>query len=214
MQAAEGIGKAAGEKLRHLGPFLIGKAGIFAVGLGVFDVDLLMGNIQIAAVDDGLHPVQFAKIGADIVLPHHAVIQPGKLILGVGSVAAHQIKVLVLGGDDPALVAVEVVTEVIGNVQRLGLCKNGGAGIARLVGAVPEAVVTGKVKIRLLRAHFRLLQTDHIRAGKGAEIQKTFPKAGAQAVDIPGYKTHKGFSSVFSFFLIVSGRKGKNNMVG
>ena len=38
VQCAEGVGKAAGEKLRHFRPLLIGEAGVHAVGLGIFTV--------------------------------------------------------------------------------------------------------------------------------------------------------------------------------
>ena len=81
--------------------------------------------------------------------------------------------------------AVDVRAEVVGHRQRLAAGKDGGAGIARLVGAVPEPVIAGQVKFRLLRTHLCLLQADHVRVGKGAEIQKALAQTGAQAVDIP-----------------------------
>ena len=93
-RCAEGIGKAAGEQLGHLGPLLVGEARVHAVGLGVFQVDLLMGHVQVAAVDHRLLAVQLQQVRPDIVLPLHAVVQPGQLILGVGGIAAHQIKIL------------------------------------------------------------------------------------------------------------------------
>src|SRR5699024_10966611 len=65
-----------------------------------------------------------------------------------------------------------------------------GAGIAGLVGTVPVAVIAGQVEFRLLRAHFRLLQTENVRIGHGAEVQKTLAQAGAQAGDAPGYQSH------------------------
>ena len=141
----------------HFGALLVGEAGVHAVSLGVFQVDLLMGHVQIAAVDHRLFGVQLHKVLPDIVLPFHAVVKAGQLILGVGSIAAHQIEVLVLRRDDPPLMAVDVRAEVVGHRQRLAAGKDGGAGIARLVGAVPEPVIAGQVKFCLLRTHLCLL---------------------------------------------------------
>ena len=86
--------------------------------------------------------------------------------------------------------AVLVDPEVIGHRQGLLPGKDGGAGIARLVGAVPVAVIARQVELRLLRAQFRLLQADHVGARHGAEVQKALPQAGPQAVDIPGNQSH------------------------
>ena len=144
-----------------------------------------MGHVQIAAVDHRLLGVQLHEIGADIVLPRHAVVQPRQLILGVGGVAADQIEVLELRRDDPSLVAVYVIPEVVGHGQGLAACEHGGAGVARLVGAVPEAVVALQRKGCLLRAHLRLLQADDIGVRQCAEIQKALIQTGPQAVDVP-----------------------------
>ena len=51
MEVAKGIEKAFGEEVGHALALLIGKAGIFAVGLGVGQVDLLMGNIEVATIN-------------------------------------------------------------------------------------------------------------------------------------------------------------------
>ena len=51
MEVAKGIEKALGEEVGHTLALLIGKAGIFAVGLGVGQVDLLMGNIEVATIN-------------------------------------------------------------------------------------------------------------------------------------------------------------------
>ena len=51
---AEGVGKAAFKEKRKFSPFLVRKAGIPAVGLWVFEVNLVVGNIEVTAEDDGL----------------------------------------------------------------------------------------------------------------------------------------------------------------
>ena len=55
IEIAEAVNKAAAQKLSHFRPLFIGKAGIFPVGFGIFQINLLMGNIQIAADDDRLY---------------------------------------------------------------------------------------------------------------------------------------------------------------
>ena len=185
VQGAERVHKAALQQLGHLAPFLIGEAGIHSVGLGILQVDLLMGHVQVAAVDHRLFGVQRHQIGTDVVLPFHAVVQPGQLILGVGGVAADQIEIVELGGDDPSLVAVDIVSEVIGHGQGRTAREHGGAGVARLVGAVPEPLVALQRKGCLLRTHLRLLQADDVRIRQRAEVQKALVQAGPQAVDVP-----------------------------
>ena len=86
----------------------------------------------------------------------------------------------------------DVIAKIISDAQRLPAGENGCAGIAGFIGTVPEPVVAGQIELRLLRAHFRFLQADHIGVGKGAKIQKAFIQAGPQAVDVPGYQFHGG----------------------
>ena len=200
VQRPEGVHKAGGQELGHFPPFLVGEAGIPAVGAGIFQVDLLVGHVQVPAVDHRLFPVQLAKVLPEIVLPGHAVIQTEELVLGVGGIAADQVKVRELRRDDPPLVAVLVDSKVIGDVQRLPPGEDGGAGVARLVRAVPEALVAGEIKLRLLRAHFRLLKADDVRAGEGAEVQEALFQAGPKAVDVPGNQSHKSTSLKYSNF--------------
>ena len=132
------------------------------------------------------------KIVPQVILPLHAVVQPGKLVLGVGRVAAHQIEFRVFRRNDPSLVTVDLLAEVIGNREGRLPGKHGGAGIARLVGAVPVAFIARQVEFRLFRAHLRLLQADHICVRKGAEVQKALAETGPQAVDVPRYQFHRG----------------------
>ena len=150
-----------------------------------------MGHIEIAAVHHRLYGVQLAEIRPDIVLPLHTVIQPGQLILGIGSIAAYQIELRVLRRDDPALMPVDLFPEVTGNRERRPPGKDGGAGVTCLVGAVPVALIARQLKRRLLRPHFRLLKADHVGVRKGAEIQEALAETRPQAVDIPRYQFHK-----------------------
>ena len=95
------------------------------------------------------------------------------------------IEIRVFRGDDPALVAVDVIAEAEHHRKRLLPGQNGGAGIALLLGGVKIPVIALQLKLRLLRPHLRLLQTDDIRVRKGAEGQETFIQTGPQPVHIP-----------------------------
>lgn len=80
---------------------------------------------------------------------------------------------------------VDILAKVVCHRQRLPSGENSRAGISGLVGAVPESVIALQLKLRLLRPHLRLLQTDDIRVRKGAEGQETFIQTGPQPVHIP-----------------------------
>ena len=177
MQGPEGVGKARGQQGGHLLPLLVGEARVHPVGLGVFQVHLLVGHVQVAAVDHGLCPVQLHQIGPQVVLPLHPVIQPLQPVLAVGGIAAHQIEIRVFRGDDPALVAVDVIAEAEHHRKRLLPGQNGGAGIALLLGGVKIPVIALQLKHRLLRLQLGLLQAYHVRV----LIFHIFQKALGQA---------------------------------
>ena len=144
-----------------------------------------MGHVQVPAVHHRLFGVQFQEVFPQVVLPRHPVVQPCQLVLGIGRVAAHQKEILVLRRDDPSLMPVDILAKVVCHRQRLPSGENSRAGISGLVGAVPESVIALQLKLRLLRPHLRLLQTDDIRVRKGAEGQETFIQTGPQPVHIP-----------------------------
>ena len=84
VQVAEAIGKASGQQLVQLAALLVLKARSTAVGAGVLQVNILMGHVQISAQDHRLFAVQVFQVGAQVVLPLHAVVNAGQLVLGVG----------------------------------------------------------------------------------------------------------------------------------
>ena len=57
MEVAEGVGKAGCQEFCELLAFLIGKARIVVVGLGILDVYFLMGHVHVATNKNGLHTV-------------------------------------------------------------------------------------------------------------------------------------------------------------
>ena len=54
---------------------MLHKSGISSVGLGILEVYLLVGNVKVSAEYDGFVFLQIFQIGAEVVLPLHAVIE-------------------------------------------------------------------------------------------------------------------------------------------
>lgn len=69
MKAAEGVGEPGVQKPPEALPLLVGEARVAPIGGGIFQVDLLMGDVQVAAGDDGLALVQLAEIGPKGFIP-------------------------------------------------------------------------------------------------------------------------------------------------
>ena len=212
MQGAEGVGKAAFQQPGHFRSLLVGEAGVHAVGLGIFQIHLLMGHVQVAAVHHGLFPVQLQKIRPQIVLPLHPVGEPLQPVLTVGGIAAHQIEVRVLRRDDPALVAVDILSEAVGDGQGLLLGQHRRAGVAFFIGGVKVAVIALQIEHRLLRLELGLLQAEDVRVLVFHIFQKALGQARPQAIDVPAYQLHRGFL-LFSagFFDIIPCFRGKSN---
>ena len=87
--------------------------------------------------------------------------------------------------------------EVILHVERLGLRKDGGAGVALFLGAAPVLVVARQVERDLPRLEFCLLQAENVRIQRTERVREALCHTGAQPVDVPGYKSHF-VSSVFT----------------
>ena len=185
MQAAERVGKAGREKLRHLFPLLIGKAGVLAVRFWIFEVDLLMRHVEIAAVDDGLFRVQLHEIRAQRILPLHAVRQALQSVLRVWRIAADKIERGIFRRDEPSLVVVFLLPQPIADADWRRLRQDRCAGIALFLRGIKIPLVAVQRKLRLLRLELGLLQADDVRILLRAVVQKSLAKAGPQAVDVP-----------------------------
>ena len=151
-----------------------------------------MGHVQVPTVNDRLDLVQGHKVLPQIVLPLHTIVQPFEPILGVGGVAADQIKLLIFQGDEPTLVVVDILVHPIGYGYRGMGGENGGAGIALFFRRVPilqDSLTQGDVRLALL--HLSLLQAQKVRGLLLIKIQKPLFHTGPQAVYIPGNEFHK-----------------------
>ena len=185
VEVAEGVGEAGREQHAELFALLIGEAGVFVVGVGVFEVDLLMGHVHVAADDHGLLGVQRAGIGTEIILPGHAVVQALEPVLGVGHIDADQIEVFVFQRDAAALVAVGLGTDAHVHGEGGMPGEDGGTGVALLLGVVPVLLIAGEGKIDLPGLKLGLLQAEEVRIQGGKALFKALFHAGAKAVYVP-----------------------------
>ena len=73
----------------------------------------------------------------------------------------------------------------IGDAQRLVAGVDGCAGVALLVGIVPEGVVAVKLEVELAGLHLGLLQAEEVGVQLAEDIFKALAHTGTQAIDIP-----------------------------
>ena len=142
-------------------------------------------------------PVERADELAERIVPVHPVFQPAQAVLGVRRVDAHEVEFRVFGRDHAALLIVLRQTEVILHVERLGLCEEGSAGVALLLGAAPVLVIPRQLECDLPGLELRLLQAEDVGVQRAERVREALGHTGAQSVDIPGYKSHF-VSSVFT----------------
>ena len=190
VEVAEGVREAGGEQLRHLAALLVGEAGVEVVGLGVFEVYLLVRDVHVPADDDGLLAVQRHQVRAEGVLPLHAVGKPLQLVLGVRRVDAHEVELLELQRDHAALGVVLGQAEVVARAEGLPAGEDGRAGIALALGVAPELLIARQVERQLPGLQLRLLQAEHVGVQAPEGVLKALFHNGPQAVDVPGYQPH------------------------
>jgi len=142
-------------------------------------------------------PVERADELAERIVPLHPVFQPAQTVLRIRRIDAHEIELRVFGRDHPALKIVLRQAEVILHVERLGLRKDGGAGVTLLLGAAPVLVIPRQLECDLPGLELRLLQAEDVGVQRAERVREALGHTGAQSVDIPGYKSHF-VSSVFT----------------
>lgn len=72
---AEAVGESGFQQLGEALALLRSEAGVFLVPLGVLQVDLLVGHIEVATQHHGLLHVQLAQIQPEVHVPGFAVIE-------------------------------------------------------------------------------------------------------------------------------------------
>ncbi len=171
-------------------PLLGGEARVVDVRLRVLEVYLLVGRVEIAAEDDRLRRFEPFYVREKIRVPLHAVIEPGKTVLGVRRVDVDEEESVELEGDDPALPVVLGDSHAAGKREGLDLREHGGSRISPPVCAVPELQVSGKIDRDLLPGSLGLLEAEDVRVDLFNDVEKAVFHGSPDPVDIPRYKLH------------------------
>ena len=185
VQGAEGVGESSVKQGGHLGALFISEARVFSVGFWVFEVDFVMGNIEVAAEDEGFDVVEPLQVMAEFVFPAHAVAEPSQFLLGVGGVDVDEIEGVEFKGNDAAFAVVFFHADAIGSGKGFFAGEDGGAGVAFFDGTVPVFLVARQVNNGLSLLHFGFLQADDVGIKAGNDVNEAFAKCRAQAVYVP-----------------------------
>ena len=185
MGIAPAVAEAGGEQFAHFAPLLVGEAGVEMVRGGILQVNLLVGDVHVAADHHALLRGQAAHIGAERVLPLHPVIQAAQAVLRVGDVHVDQVEDRQLQRDDTPLVVVLVHPYAISHRRRYLPCEDGGAGVAFLVGIVPIALVALEGYVELSGLDLRLLKTEEVGIQLLEYLAEALALTGTQAIYVP-----------------------------
>ena len=169
---AEAVGKAGSQQLVQLAALLIAEARRAAVGTGVFQVDILVRNVQISADDDRLFGIQLLQVGAQVVLPLHTVVDACQLVLGVGDIEVDKVKAGVFQRDGAPLVVVQVLLQPVAHRQGGRFCPDCRAGVALFVGTVNVLGVARRGKVRLTGLHLGFLYAEKVGVQRGKLLLK------------------------------------------
>ena len=142
IEISESIREAAVKQPFHLAPLLIGKTGIFMIGLIIFKIYGLMGHIEVPAEYQGLLCRKLHGIGPEAVLPLHAVGKPLELILGIRSIDRHKVVALIFKAYHPSLCIMLLIGHAKLHIKGLLLRKYGSPGIALLFRIVPIRIIS------------------------------------------------------------------------
>ena len=94
------------QQFRHFVALLLGKSGIVLVRGRIFDIDFLVGDIEVAADNHRFFHRQPPDMVAERIFPLHAVLQAGQPALRVRRVYVDQLKIGEFQGDDPPFLVV------------------------------------------------------------------------------------------------------------
>ena len=187
----ERVRKAAGQQVAELLTLLIRKAGVHVVRLGILEVYLLVGHVQVATEDDGFLLVEALEIPAEGIFPRHTVFQTLQTVLRVRRIAADEEEVGHLKGDNASLVIVQVDTDAIGHAEGLMTREDSGTRVTLLLGIVPITLVTLELQVELSGLHLRLLQTEEIGIQLTEHLTEALALTGTQTIHIPTDKLHR-----------------------
>ena len=203
MQIPEGICESCFEKFCHLASLLVRETRVSPVGLRILEIDLVVRNIEVAAVDDWLCPVKLTHILSHGIFKLAAVADPGKSVLGIRNVAAYEEEFRILECYDSPLVimvSVDAIAYRNGFAERFA-GKDSRSRIPLLFGLVVEFIIIFRMKISLPCLHLSFLQAEKIRVQCIEYIFKSLAQNSPEAIDIPADEFHMKLISLSCFTL-------------
>ena len=187
IEGAEDVEESGFQQGGEASAFLVGEAGVEAVGAGVGEVDFLMGDVEIAAEEDGFFGGEGEEVVAEMGVPTLAVGEAGEFALAVGGVAVDEEEIGVLGGLDAAFPIVLGEIHAGGDGEGRDLGEDHGAAVAFFLGGIEEDLVVGEGgEVDLFGQDFGFLKAEDIGLAGADEIGEAFIHGGAEAVDVPG----------------------------
>src|SRR6185312_15724900 len=163
LEQPEGVHKPRIHQVLESLALLLGKALAAAIGLRVGQIELGMGDIEIAAEDHRLGLLEAPAVGekgrVPVLVPQQ---QTAQVILRVGGVNRHDVEAGKLGRDQPSFrraVALKLVSEAVSARELawkavddgLGLAsaEDGGAGVALPRGGIPVLMIARQIELDL-----------------------------------------------------------------
>ena len=201
LEEAECVGIAFGEHIAE--PIALGdiKPRVHRVGFRAGEVDLFVGDVEVAAKNDGLLFAQAPAEGEEGFVVGEFIIKAQEFVLRIGEVGGDEIKVRKLGAEGAALVVkfrfANAFLPSEGSARILA--EHGDAAIAFFLRADPARGIAFGMREDFRRNLPRacgvgvdagLLQAEDVGGGFGEKIVKPFFLRGADAVHVPGEKKH------------------------
>ena len=187
VEGAEDIEEAGVEEGGEAIAFLLGEAWVEAVGAGVGEVDFLMGDVEVAAEEDGFFAGEVEEVLAEVGVPLLAVGEAGEFALAVGGVAIDEKDAAEFCGLDAAFLIVFGGADAGGDGEGRDLGEEHGAAVAFFPGRIEEDLVVGEAgEVDLFGEDLGFLKTEDVGLAGVDEIGEAFIHGGAEAVDVPG----------------------------
>lgn len=103
VQLAEAVHKSGFQQLGETLALFGGEACVLLVSFGILQIDLLVGDVEVATQHYWLLYVQLAEVRPEVNVPRFAVIQAHEASAGIRHVDGHQEEAGKLGCDDATL---------------------------------------------------------------------------------------------------------------
>ena len=188
VEGAVGVEEAGGEEFLEFAALFVGEAGVVVVRLRVFEVDVLMRDVEVAAEKNGLFDINRLQICTEYILPCQPIIEAFEPTLTVWRIAVDEIEIRKLQGNDTTLAVILRIVNAIYNIQRFETGKYSRTRVTFLFSTIPVLLVPWQIEDGLSLLHLCLLHAENISIQHTKDIHKALLQTSAQAVDIPRNK--------------------------